>query len=53
MLERAAHDFGRTARSVVPWTEPGPLLRIHAGLESADDLIRDLHRALDRLTQLA
>ncbi len=31
------------------WTHPGPLLRIHAGLEHVDDLVRDLARAFDRL----
>jgi cysteine-S-conjugate beta-lyase len=32
------------------WAHPGPILRIHAGLEHVDDLIRDLERGLDRLT---
>jgi cysteine-S-conjugate beta-lyase len=31
------------------WTHAGPTLRIHAGLEHADDLIRDLERGLARL----
>jgi cystathionine beta-lyase len=31
------------------WTHPGPTLRIHAGLEHADDLIRDLERGFARL----
>jgi cystathionine beta-lyase len=34
-------EKNRTAR---PWTEPGPVLRIHAGLEDSDDLIADLER---------
>ena len=32
-----------------PWTERGPLLRIHAGLEDARDLIRDLKDGFSRL----
>jgi cystathionine beta-lyase len=38
-----------TLRSAKPWTEPGPSLRLHAGLEDPDDLIRDLERGLARL----
>lgn len=30
---------------------PGPLLRLHMGLENVDDLIADLRRGLDTLTQ--
>lgn len=40
-------------RSVRPWTEEGHLLRIHAGLESCDDLVRDMHAALERTRQFA
>jgi cystathionine beta-lyase len=36
----------RTAR---PFTAEGPVLRIHAGLEDADDLIADLELGLERL----
>ncbi len=36
----------RTAR---PWTMPGPVLRIHAGLEDPDDLIADLSLGFERL----
>jgi cysteine-S-conjugate beta-lyase len=36
----------RTAR---PWQAPGPLLRVHAGLEDPDDLIADLDRGFARL----
>lgn len=36
----------RTAR---PWTEAGPLLRLHVGLEDPDDLLADLAQGLDRL----
>ncbi len=37
------------ARSATEWTHEGPLLRLHAGLESADDLIADLKAGFDRL----
>lgn len=40
----------RTAR---PWTEPGPLLRIHAGLEDVADLIADLEAGFARLAAAA
>lgn len=36
-------------RVAVPWPYRSPALRIHAGLEDADDLIADLERALARL----
>lgn len=36
-------------RTATRWTEPGPLLRLHAGLEHPDDLIRDLDNAFRRL----
>ncbi|MCB2114481.1 MAG: cystathionine beta-lyase [Parvularculaceae bacterium] len=32
-------------RTATQWTAPGPVLRIHAGLEDIDDLIADLERA--------
>ncbi|HET7403600.1 MAG TPA: cystathionine beta-lyase [Usitatibacter sp.] len=38
----------RHARSVRPW-QGGPLVRLHIGLEDADDLCEDLGRALARL----
>ena len=38
----------RPTRTARPWIWPGPLLRIHAGLESADDLVRDLLGAFDK-----
>lgn len=41
----------RGIRTAVPWTEPGQLLRLHAGLEDADDLIADLAAGLDRLNR--
>ena len=36
------------ARSIKPW-KGGPLIRSHAGLEDADDLIRDLEAGFARL----
>jgi cystathionine beta-lyase len=33
------------------WTHSGPTLRIHAGLEHADDLIQDLEQGFERLRQ--
>ncbi|HUQ29466.1 MAG TPA: cystathionine beta-lyase [Usitatibacter sp.] len=36
------------ARSVQPW-KGGPLIRLHVGLEDADDLCADLERGLGRL----
>ena len=35
-------------RTATPWTEPGPLLRLHVGLETLDDLKADLSAALAR-----
>lgn len=37
-------------RSATRWPHPGPSIRIHAGLEDADDLIEDLAAGLKRLT---
>ncbi|MDP6951441.1 MAG: cystathionine beta-lyase [Alphaproteobacteria bacterium] len=36
-------------RTATDWTDEGPALRIHAGLEDADDLIADLDAGLARL----
>jgi cystathionine beta-lyase len=36
-------------RTAKPWTAPGPMLRIHTGLEDPDDLIADLARGLERI----
>ena len=36
-------------RTKVPFAAEGPVLRIHAGLEDADDLIADLEQGLGRL----
>lgn len=38
-----------TVRSATAWTAPGPVLRIHAGLEDPRDLIADLERGFQRL----
>ena len=35
-------------RTASKWDE-GPTIRIHAGLEDADDLLEDLERGLERL----
>lgn len=37
-------------RSAVAWTAPGPLLRLHAGLEDPADLIADLEAGFRRLS---
>ncbi|MCI5044958.1 MAG: cystathionine beta-lyase [Aquisalinus sp.] len=36
-------------RSAVPWREQGHLMRIHAGLEDADDLVNDLDQAFGQI----
>lgn len=36
----------RKLRTATQWNEPGHLIRLHIGLESADDLIGDLERGL-------
>ncbi|WP_372396795.1 cystathionine beta-lyase [Azospirillum sp. HJ39] len=36
-------------RSATRWTEPGQVLRLHAGLEHPDDLIRDLDAGFRRM----
>jgi cystathionine beta-lyase len=40
--------LGRS-RTATTWTEPGPLLRLHVGLEDPADLIADLDQGLARL----
>ena len=35
-------------RSAAPWRAKGPLIRLHIGLEDADDLIEDLAAGLGR-----
>jgi cystathionine beta-lyase len=39
------------ARSATRWHDEGPCLRLHAGLEDADDLIRDLDAGFARLNR--
>jgi cystathionine beta-lyase len=39
------------ARTVVPWTETGYVLRYHVGLEDPQDLIADLAEGFQRLQQ--
>lgn len=39
----------RKLRTAKPWTGTGSLIRLHAGLEDADDLIRDLEKGLARM----
>jgi len=41
------------ARSVTPWTEKGPVVRFHAGLEDPDDLLADLDRAFAAMAAAA
>ncbi len=41
----------RLVRSVTTWSEPGQLLRIHAGLEAVDDLKADLEAGLSRFAE--
>ena len=45
-----AIDPERT-RSARPWTSPGPMIRLHIGLEDPADLIADLARGLARAAQ--
>jgi len=40
------------SRSATTWTNGGPLLRLHIGLEDTDDLIRDLQAGLLRYSAL-
>jgi cystathionine beta-lyase len=39
------HVRPETTRTAKPWSEEGPTIRVHAGLEDSDDLIADLERA--------
>ena len=41
--------YPEKSRSATTWSAPGPLLRIHAGLEDPDDLIADLEAGFERL----
>ncbi len=38
-------------RTATKWNPGGPLIRLHIGLEDADDLIADLEQGLMRLRQ--
>jgi cystathionine beta-lyase len=38
-------------RTAVPWTSPGPMIRLQIGLEDPADLIADLAQALDRAVE--
>ncbi len=40
-------------RTATAWDAPGPVVRLHAGLEDPDDLIADLAAGLDRLNRAA
>lgn len=40
----------RAARTATLWSDPGPCLRLHCGLESTDDLLMDLDAGLARLS---
>jgi cysteine-S-conjugate beta-lyase len=42
-----------TNRTATKWAPGGPTLRIHAGLEDADDLIEDLKEGFDRMRRAA
>jgi len=39
-------------RTSSPWPHPGPLFRIHAGLEHPDDLVASLDEAFGRMRAL-
>lgn len=41
----------QSIRTAKPWTERGHLIRLHIGLESAEDLIEDLEGALGEFSQ--
>jgi cystathionine beta-lyase len=41
------------SRSATRWSEPGPVLRLHAGLEDPADLIADLAQGFERMRSAA
>ncbi|HEY2980311.1 MAG TPA: PLP-dependent transferase, partial [Anaerolineales bacterium] len=43
----------RPLRTTTPWSDRGPLIRIHAGLEDPGDLIADLDAGFARLRKAA
>lgn len=45
--ESLALPMDPPARSVKPWVDEGVLIRIHAGLECPEDLVRDMLQALN------
>jgi cystathionine beta-lyase len=45
------HVHPASNRSATSWTEKGPVLRFHIGLEDCDDLIDDLERAFQAMKQ--
>ena len=49
----AIHCDPQIRRTAVPWRAEGPLLRLHVGLEDADDLIADLTEGLKAFAQSA
>lgn len=49
--ESLALPVDAPARDIAPWQAPGPLLRLHAGLEDAEELWGDLAGALDAYAQ--
>ena len=48
VLKRFARTLARY-RTATQWNAPGPLLRLHAGLESPTDLIADLEQGFKQL----
>lgn len=50
-FESLALPMDVPARAIGQWPFQGPLIRIHAGLESSDDLIRDMRRGLDAMVR--
>ncbi len=47
--ESLALPMERPVRTARPWVDEGVLIRVHAGLECADDLVRDMRQALDHI----
>ncbi|MEO5374631.1 MAG: cystathionine beta-lyase [Alphaproteobacteria bacterium] len=44
---------GAIVRTATRWDPPGPTLRLHAGLETPDDLIADLDQGFDVMRRMA
>jgi cystathionine beta-lyase len=49
----AIHCDPQIKRTAAPWRAEGPLVRLHVGLEDADDLIGDLRQGLAAFEQAA